>query len=149
MALRNAYDLFDKPPLLWGYAVGHVQGGEDGLSDGWLRAALPGEDTNRSQWQAHPAWMVIQAAFCKESELQLGDVVRERKREVNVQRGIEATIGYIMTLAAWLGGDYAQAETDISLLLHWLSRREAPTWKPRNGSFPRKCGASVSCTACH
>ncbi len=26
-----------------------------------------------------------------------------------------------MTLAAWLGGDYAQAETDISLLLHWLS----------------------------
>jgi hypothetical protein len=119
--IEDAYDLFDKLPLLWAYAVGHIQGGDDDLPDGWLRAAQPSNDSNRSRWETHPAWMVIQGAFSEESSPELGEVVRERKREVNVQRGLEATIGYIMTLAAWLGGDYAETEADISLLLHWLS----------------------------
>jgi len=34
---------------------------------------------------------------------------------------IACTIGYISTLAAWLGGMYVNQNTDVSLLLHWLS----------------------------
>jgi hypothetical protein len=47
--------------------------------------------------------------------------VRKRIREKNVERGIASTIGYISTLAAWLGGDYASADADVSLMLHWLA----------------------------
>lgn len=48
-------------------------------------------------------------------------MVRQRIREKNVERGIVATIGYISTLAAWLGGDYVDQDADVSLMLHWLS----------------------------
>jgi hypothetical protein len=133
--IEDAYNLFEKLPLLWAYAVGHVQGGDDGLPDGWLRAALPGNDSNRSRWETHPAWMVIQGAFSEDSSAELGDVVRERKREVNVQRGLEATIGYVMTLAAWLGGEYAETETDISLLLHWLYEAGSAYLEARKRDF--------------
>ena len=47
--------------------------------------------------------------------------MRKRIREKNVERGIASTIGYISTLAAWLGGDYASPDTDVSLMLHWLA----------------------------
>jgi len=36
-----AYDLEERLPGLWFYAVGHVGGGEDGLPDGWLRYVVP------------------------------------------------------------------------------------------------------------
>ncbi len=61
--IENAYDLKERLPLLWSYAVGHVGGGEDGLPDGWLRYVVPTEDTNRSRWPVHPDWQVIQRAF--------------------------------------------------------------------------------------
>ena len=48
-------------------------------------------------------------------------LIRQRVREKNVERGIAATIGYISTLAAWLGGPYVGQETDVSLVLHWLA----------------------------
>ena len=61
--IENAYDLMERLPLLWSYAVGHVGGGVDGLPDGWLRYVVPTEDTNRSRWPVHPDWQVIQTAF--------------------------------------------------------------------------------------
>jgi hypothetical protein len=61
--IDNAYDLEERLPGLWSYAVGHVSGGEDGLPDGWLRYVIPNEDTNRSRWPVHPDWQVIQSAF--------------------------------------------------------------------------------------
>ncbi|SRR5579875_218134 len=61
--IENAYDLMERLPLLWSYAVGHVDGGADGLPDGWLRYVVPTEDTNRSRWPVHPDWQVIQKAF--------------------------------------------------------------------------------------
>jgi hypothetical protein len=60
---------------------------------------------------------VVQGAFAPG----LGPLVRQRIREKNVERGIASTIGYISTLAAWLGGEYVNQNTDVSLLLHWLS----------------------------
>jgi hypothetical protein len=105
---------------LWEYAAGRIAGGEDGLPDGWLRYVTPTDDTNRSRWPVHPAWEAIQRAFTTEDE-GLGPLVRERIREKNVERGIAATIGYISTLAAWLGGDYTSQDADVSLMLHWLA----------------------------
>jgi hypothetical protein len=136
--IEDAYDLFDKLPLLWGYAVGHVRGGDDGLPDGWLRAVVAGRDTNRSRWQTHQAWVIIQEAFAAEIEPELGPVVRERKREVNVQRGLEATIGYASTLAAWLGGEFADEDADVSLLLHWLYEEGSKYLEARKREFQQE-----------
>ena len=61
--IENAYDLQERLPLLWSYAVGHVGGGSDGLPDGWLRYVVPTEDTNRSRWPVRLEWQVIQSAF--------------------------------------------------------------------------------------
>ncbi len=116
-----AYDVLDHLKRLWDYAAGHVAGGDDGLPDGWLRYVLPSEDSNRSRWPVHPAWQVVQGAFADSPENGLGSLVRKRIRERNVERGIASTIGYISTLAAWLGGDYASPDADVSLMLHWLA----------------------------
>jgi hypothetical protein len=106
--IEDAYDLLDQYKPLWDYAAGRLTGGDDGLPDGWLRYTLPSEtDTTRSRWLVHPAWVVVQSAFSAPVELGLGPVVRERIREKNLERGIASTIGYVSTLAAWLGGDYA------------------------------------------
>ena len=80
----------------------------------------PTDDRNRARWPVHPAWEVIQGAFAQEDE-GLGPLVRTRKREVNIERGVASVIGYLSTLSAWVGGDLASRETDISLALHWLS----------------------------
>lgn len=61
--IDNAYDLEERLPGLWSYAVGHIDGVEDDLPDGWLRYVIPMEDTNRSRWPVHPDWQVIQSAF--------------------------------------------------------------------------------------
>src|SRR2546430_735476 len=50
----------------------------------------------------------------------LGPIVRVRKREKNIERGLASVIGYLSTLAAWVGGDLATPEADISLVLRWL-----------------------------
>src|SRR5947209_11416596 len=58
VGIEWAYDLLDEMQRLWEYAAGHCAGGEDGLSDGWLRYVLPNEDSNRSRWPVHPVWSV-------------------------------------------------------------------------------------------
>jgi hypothetical protein len=120
--IEDAYDLLAQCKPLWEYAAGRSVGGDDGLPDGWLRYVLPSEDdTNRSRWPVHSAWSVVQSAFVEPAELGLGPVVRQRIREKNLERGVASTIGYISTLAAWLGGDYVDQDADVSLMLHWLS----------------------------
>ena len=119
--IEDAYDLLEQCQPLWEYAAGRSAGGDDGLPDGWLRYVLPSEeDTNRSRWPVHPAWVVVQSAFAEPVELGLGPVVRQRIREKNIERGVASTIGYVSTLAAWLGGDYATPDADVSLTLQWL-----------------------------
>lgn len=122
VGIEWAYDVLDEMKRLWNYAAGNVTGGDDGLPDGWLRYVQPSEeDSNRSRWPVHPAWVVVQGAFSEETDPGLGPLVRKRIRERNVERGIASTIGYISTLAAWLGGEYVGQEADVSLVLHWLA----------------------------
>ncbi|GHO62333.1 hypothetical protein KSC_012250 [Ktedonobacter sp. SOSP1-52] len=84
--IDDAFDLEEHLPGLWAYAVGHVDGGEDGLPDGWLRYVIATEDTNRSRWPVHPDWEVIQGAFQQKEELEETDYEREeREREELLQ----------------------------------------------------------------
>jgi hypothetical protein len=50
----------------------------------------------------------------------LGPIVRVRKREKNIERGLASAIGYLSTLAAWVGGDLTSPDADMSLVLRWL-----------------------------
>jgi hypothetical protein len=118
-SIEAAEDLPDHIQALWEYCAGRSGGAADGLADGWLRYVTQTGDTNRARWPVHPAWTVIQGAFTQEDE-GLGPIVRVRKREKNIERGLASVIGYLSTLAAWVGGDLATPETDISLVLRWL-----------------------------
>jgi hypothetical protein len=118
-SIEIAEDLPAHIQALWEYCAGHPGGGADGWPDGWLRYVTPTADKTRARWPVHPAWTVIQGAFGQEDE-GLGPIVRVRKREKNIERGLASVIGYLSTLAAWVGGDLATPETDISLVLRWL-----------------------------
>ncbi len=142
-----AYDMLNQLKRLWDYAEGHITVGADGLPDGWLRYVLPSEDSNRSRWPVHPAWAVVQGAFATEPESDVGPLVRKRIRERNVERGIASTIGYVSTVAAWLGGDYASADTDVSLLLHWLADVGQNTLSRKAVILYRKCARNKNATA--
>jgi hypothetical protein len=118
-SIEAAEDLPDHIQALWEYCAGRPGGAVDGLPDGWLRYVTPTKDTNRARWPVHPAWVAIQGAFLQEDD-GLGPIVRVRKREKNIERGLASVIGYLSTLAAWVGGDLATPEVDISLVLRWL-----------------------------
>ncbi len=121
--IEDAYTLPDVLALLWAYAVGQVNGGPDGLPDGWLRCAVSNGDKNRSRWPTHPAWKVLQGAFAQAVEIpeQFGRIIRKRHEERSIEKGIEAVIGYLTSMAAWAGGELAEEGTDLSVVLHWLA----------------------------
>jgi hypothetical protein len=118
-SIELAEDLPDHVPALWEYCAGRPGGAADSLPDGWLRYVTPTKDTNRARWPVHAAWTVIQKAFAQEDD-GLGPIVRVRKREKNIERGLASVIGYLSTLAAWVGDDLASPEVDMSLVLRWL-----------------------------
>jgi hypothetical protein len=118
-SIEQVEDLPEYVQALWEYCAGRPGGGADGWPDGWLRYVTPTTDTNRARWPVHPAWEVVQGAFLQEDE-GLGPIVRDRKREKNIERGLASVVGYLSTLAAWVGGELASPEADMSLVLHWL-----------------------------
>jgi hypothetical protein len=75
VGIEWAYDILDEMKRLWEYAAGRIAGGDDGLPDGWLRYVLPNEDSNRSRWPVHPAWVVVQGAFAEDVDPGLGPLV--------------------------------------------------------------------------
>ena len=118
--IDNAYELPSLLSVLWAYAAGQVQGGPDGLPDGWLRCVVPSEsDKNRSRWPNHPNWAVVQAAFTAPFEMpeQMGKIVRKRKEKRNIDKAVEAMFGYATSMAAWEGDELSELDTDISTFL--------------------------------
>jgi hypothetical protein len=120
--IEDAYALPERLPVLWAYAAGQVDGGPDGVPDGWLRCVLPNGDKNRSRWPTHPVWQLIQTACIDPMEIlpHFGKIVRKRWEEHNIDKGIEAVMGYLTSLAAWAGGELAEDGIDLSVVLHWL-----------------------------
>lgn len=125
IGIEDAYQLSERLRFLWEYATGHVEGGEDGLPDGWLRLVVPGTDSNRSRWPTHPVWQAVQGAFVTlEERPDNGEVIRKRKQEANLQRATAAAIGYLSSMAAWLGRDGSRgSDADLSYMFHWLRER--------------------------
>jgi hypothetical protein len=123
--VEDAYVLPDVLPLLWAYAVGQASGGPDGLPDGWLRCAVSNGDKNRSRWPTHPAWKEVQGAFTQSVTIpeQFGRIIRKRHEERSIEKGIEAVIGYLTSMAAWAGGELAEDGVDLSVVLHWLAMK--------------------------
>jgi hypothetical protein len=123
--VEDAYELPERFAVLWAYAAGQVGGGPDGLPDGWLRCVLPSGDKNRSRWPTHPVWHLVQGAFLDPMEIppQFGKIVRRRWEEHNIDKGIEAVVGYLSSLAAWAGEELAEDGADLSVVLHWLAMK--------------------------
>jgi hypothetical protein len=123
--IEDAYVLPDLLALLWSYGVGNKGGGPDGLPDGWLRCVIPGTDRNRSRLPTHPVWEVIQEAFLVPGEqpANFGKVVRKRWRDRNIDKAVEAIMGYLTSLGALLrhGGEMDEI-ADLSMMLHWLAQ---------------------------
>jgi hypothetical protein len=123
--VEDAYVLPEVLPLLWAYAVGQASGGPDGWPDGWIRCAVSDGDKNRSRWPTHPAWKVVQGAFAQSVAVpeQFGRIIRKRHEERSIEKGIEAVIGYLTSMAAWAGGELAEDGVDLSVVLHWLAMK--------------------------
>src|SRR6266566_1386083 len=122
--IEDAYALPDRLAVLWAYATGQADGGPDGVPDGWLRCVASNGDKNRSRWPTHPVWQLIQAAFLDPMEVppQFGKIVRKRWEEHSIEKGIEAVMGYLTSLAAWAGSELAEDGVDFSVVLHWLAK---------------------------
>ncbi len=129
--IEDVYVLIDQVPLLWAYGVGSVEGATDGLP-GWIRCVVPGQDKKRTRWPPHPAWKVVQAAFVVPGErpAQFGKVVRKRHRDHNIDRMLEAIVGYASSLAVYLGKEYSDELVDLSMVLHWVAQ-EGPDYLQR------------------
>lgn len=96
----------------------------------WLRMATPGRTANRTRWATAPAWKAIQRAFDRYENRfveALGPLVRERKREVNIERGVAAIAGYVTTVAAW-SEDGEWAEIDPEILLAMVGEQVQARW---------------------
>jgi len=123
--INDAFHLAEHIEALWAYAAGHEGGGSDGLPDGWLRYVIPGNDSNRSRWETQPVWCLVQGAFHLPTEdVDRSAVIRERKRQANIERATAATVGYLSSMAAWLGQDGSRdGDADLLYMLHWLRER--------------------------
>lgn len=109
-SVESAYELPKRLNALWEYCANL-----------WLRYVVPCEDTNRSRWETHPAWRVVQEAYQETltmEQIELGPVVRERKREVNKLRMVAQVTGCLITLHAWDKESELCECDDLSLVLH-------------------------------
>ncbi len=118
MSLDDVYDVLRNLKRRWAYCTRE-----------WLRMVVPGRTRNRTRWATHKTWTLIQGAFddqgCKMVEA-LGPLVRERKRQKNIEQGVAAIAGYATTLAAWCENELekdADAEQIFSLIYEKVIER--------------------------
>ena len=123
--IEDVFALPDRLLLLWAYAAGHVEIGKDDEPDGWLRCVMPSDDKNRARWPTHPAWKIVQAAFQEEMTrpAEIRKIVRKRHEDHNIEKGLEAILGYASSLSSWVGNDLADPDADLSVFLHWLAQQ--------------------------
>jgi len=138
--IEDAYEMEQYLPLLWAYAVGHAAGGEDGLPDGWLRCVRPTKDTNRARWPSHPVWPVVQNAFQEPNQTPeyFGKIIRQAHEQRNIEKALEALVGYGSSLSAWVGGSLASPDTDFSLFLHWLAENVPDFLEEKHKDFAQE-----------
>ena len=92
MELEDIYDVLRNLKRLWTYCTHE-----------WLRMASPVADTNRSRWPTSSSWIQIQKAFDTYGDTVLdvlGPLVRERKRNADIEQLTAQIAGCSTTLAA-------------------------------------------------
>jgi hypothetical protein len=122
--VEDIYDALRNLKRIWAYC-----------SQEWLRMVIPARTPNRARWATTPAWKQIQRAFDGYGDRMvetLGPLVREAKREVNVERGVAALAGYATTLAAWLKVD---DEIRPEELLALVADRVQERWSTQEDSL--------------
>lgn len=123
--IEDIYDALRNLKRMWAYCTQE-----------WLRMVTPARTPNRARWPTSPAWKQIQRAFDGYGDKlvdALGPLVREAKREVNIERGVAAMAGYATTLAAWLKVD---DEIDPETLLALVAERVQERWSKQEESLP-------------
>jgi len=134
--IKSVADLKERLSFLWTYSAGHVQGGTDGVPDGWLRYVAPSADRNPARWPVHLAWLVVQSAFTAETHLAvqtttgevvaypvslpLADLIRDRHYQQNSKRLAQQVGGCCSTLAAYLTPREQQEPLDLFGVFEWL-----------------------------
>lgn len=109
--LDSVYDVPPNLKRLWAYCT-----------HDWLRMVVPqAEQKNRKRWPTAAIWSVIQSAFdgyANHEAEQRGPLIRQRKREKNLERATAAIAGYASTYAAW--DDTLTTEDDLSVVFSQL-----------------------------
>ena len=123
--LEDIYDALRNLKRMWAYCTRE-----------WLRMVIPMRTLRRDRWPTSPTWKQIQGAFddygCKLVDA-LGPLVRESKREVNIERGVAAMAGYASTLAAWMS---VEDEITPDLLLFLVADKVQERWSKQEDSLP-------------
>lgn len=135
--IESIEDLSARLSYLWTYSAGHVQGGADGLPDGWLRYVTPTNDQTVSRWPVHPAWLVVQSAFTTVSvpavntetgevvdhpvSSPLAELIRERHYQQNSKRLAQQVGGCCSTLSAFLTPRNQSEPLDLLAVFEWLT----------------------------
>jgi hypothetical protein len=123
--VEDIYDALRNLKRMWAYCTQE-----------WLRMVTPARTKNRARWPTSPAWKQIQRAFDAYGDQlvdALGPLVREAKREVNIDRGVAAIAGYATTLAAWMRTD---DEINPEMLLALVADKVQERWGKREDSLP-------------
>lgn len=65
----------------------------------------------------------MQAAFGDEQALpnDTRKIVRKRQEEHNIEKELEAILGYASSLSSWISDAEADPDADLSMFLHWLA----------------------------
>jgi hypothetical protein len=136
-----AYDFLNRIQDLWAYAVGHVEGGEDGFPDGWLRLVVPSAtDTTRTRWAVDPVWQVVQSAFHDVEEHHLSELVFKQEKEQYIQRCIQQIGGCVTSLAAQGSDLYPVLGSNLYETMEWLTHALEAYYKFKDVSFSRIVG---------
>jgi hypothetical protein len=123
--LEDIYDALRNLKRMWAYCTQE-----------WLRMVTPARTPNRARWPTSPAWKQIQGAFDGYGDKlvdALGPLVREAKREMNIERGVVAMAGYASTLAAWMR---VEDEIHPDLLLALVADKVQERWSKQEESLP-------------
>lgn len=93
MDLEEVSDVIDNVKRLWFYCTQE-----------WLRMVKEGASKNRTRWETRSGWQTLQGAFDDYSGSgvdELGPLVREQKRQVNMEQLIAQIAGMLTTYGAW------------------------------------------------
>ena len=120
MELEDIYLTLRNVKRLWAYC-----------SQEWLRMVTPGDDSNRTRWETAPGWVEIQHAFDDFGDPSLdalGPLVREHKRNADIEQLTAQIAGCSTTLAALLNDTELVPDADAPELLSVVTNRVVKRW---------------------